>query len=119
MITIWFILPLGSALAFAVVFWSVVFYQPDRPVATIVLGSSPGPAFVVQIIRPRFGLPLGGILPPQLFGLDPHLGFESTSDGAHVGDVGPGGLELAADGWDLVLRLDAEGRVSPRSWECY
>ncbi len=76
---------------------TVVAYRPDRPVATIVPGSSSGPAFVVQIIRPRLGLPLGGILPPQLFGLEAHLGFESTSPGASIGNVGPGRLELGAD----------------------
>lgn len=55
---------------------AIVAYRPDRPVATIVPGSSSGPAFVVQVIRPRVGLPLGGILPPQLFGLEEHLGFD-------------------------------------------
>jgi hypothetical protein len=87
-------------------------YRPDRPVATIVPGSSSGPAFVVQIIRPRVGLPLGGILPPQLFELDAHLGFESTSAGASFGSVGPERLELGADGWELVLVLDADGQVA-------
>lgn len=102
----------GSAVL--VCFWLVV-YRPDRPVATIVPGSSPGPAFVVQIIRPRVGLPLGGILPPELFGLDADLRFGSTSAGATIGAVGPGRLELGADDWDLVLALDDEGRVTPES----
>jgi hypothetical protein len=70
---------------------------------------------VVQIIRPRLGLPLGGILPPQLFGQEAHLGFESTSAGASIGSVGPGRLELGADAWDLVLVLDADGRVTPET----
>ena len=100
---------------FAVFVFSPVAYRPDRPVATIVPGSSSGPAFVVQIIRPRLGLPLGGILPPQLFGLDAHLGFESTSAGASIGSVGPERIELGADDWDLVLVLDADGRVSPET----
>jgi len=90
-------------------------YRPDRPVATIVPGSSSGPAFVVQSIRPRLGLPLGGLLPPQLFGLEAHLGFESTSAGATIGSVSPGRLELGADDWDLVLVLDADGRVTPET----
>jgi hypothetical protein len=100
---------------------AVVSYRPDRPVATIVPGSSSGPAFVVQVIRPRLGLPLGGLLPPQLFGLEAHLGFDSTSAGASVGGVGgaggagPGRLELGADGWDLVLVVDGGGRVSPET----
>jgi len=107
------LLPLGLLAGFAVL--ALVAYRPDRPVATIVPGSSSGPAFVVQIIRPRLGLPLGGILPPQVFGLEAHLGFESTSPGASIGSVGPGRLELGADDWDLVLVVDAEGRVTPET----
>lgn len=92
---------------------TVVAYRPDRPVATIVPGSSAGPAFVVQVIRPRLGLPLGGILPPQLFGLEAHLGFDSKSAGASIRSVGPGRIELGADDWELALVLDGDGRVTP------
>jgi hypothetical protein len=112
----WIFLPLWLLVGVAVVvFFSLIVYRPDRPVATIVPGSSSDPAFVVQIIRPRLGLPLGGILPPQLFGLEAHLGFEGTSAGASIGSVGPGRLELGADGWDLVLVRDADGRVTPET----
>ncbi len=109
----WILLPLGLLAGLAVVvYFSLVVFRPDRPVATIVPGSSSGPAFVVQIIRPRLGLPLGGIVPPRLFGLEEHLGFDSSSAGASIGSVGPECLELSADGWDLVLALDADGRVT-------
>lgn len=111
-IPVWILLPLGFAV---VVYFSFLLYRPDRPVDTIVPGSSSSPAFVVQIIRPRLGLPLGGILPPQLFGLESHLGFDSTSAGASIGSVGPERLELGADGWDLVLVLDDDGRVTPET----
>jgi len=94
---------------------AVVGYQPDRPVGTIVPGSSSGPAFVVQVIRPRAGLPLGGIVSPELFGFEAHLGFDSTSTGATIGSVGPERLELRADGWDLVLVFDGDGRVTAES----
>ena len=100
---------------FVVVCVAVVVYRPDRPVATIVPGSSSGPAFVVQVIRPRLGLPLGGILPPQLFGLEAHLGFDSTGAGTTIGSVGTGRLELGGDDWDLVLVLDADRRVTPET----
>ncbi len=110
------LLPLALLAGFAaLVCLPLVVYRPDRPVPTIVPGSSSGPAFVVQIIRPRFGLPLGGILPPQLFGHEAHLGFESTSPGASIGSVGPERLELRADDWELVLVVDAEGRVTPET----
>lgn len=112
----WILLPVGLLAGLAVlVCLSLVAYRPDRPVATIVPGSSSGPAFVVQILRPRMGLPLGGLLPPQLFGLEAHLGFDSTSAGASIGSVGPGRVELGADDWDLVLVLDAGGRVTAES----
>ena len=109
------LLPLGLLAGFAVVCATLVAYRPDRPVATLIPGSSSGPAFVVQVIRPRLGLPLGGLLPPQLFGLEAHLRFESTSAGASIGSVGPGRLELGADDWDLVLVLDADGQVTPET----
>ena len=93
----------------------LVFYRPDGPVATIVPASSSEPAFVVQVVRPRLGLPLGGLMPPQLFGLDAHLGFDSTSNGANIRSVGPGRIELGADDWDLVLVFDGDGRVTSRT----
>ena len=109
----WIVLAVGLLVGFAaIVYFSLVVYRPDRPVATIVPGSSSTPAFVAQIIRPRLGLPVGGLLPPQLFGLEAHLGFGSTSAGASIGSVGVGRLELRADGWDLVLVSDADGRVT-------
>lgn len=93
----------------------VVSYRPDRPLATIAPGSSSGPAFVVQVIRPRLGLPLGGIVPPQFFGIEAHLGFDSQSAGAYTGNFGPGRLELGAEGWDLVLVFNGDGRVAPET----
>jgi len=95
-----------------VVCFLLVFYRPDQPVPTIVPASSSDPAFVVQVVRPRLGLPLGGIMPPQLFGLDAYLGFDSMSDGATIRSVGPGRIALGADDWDLLLVLDGDGRVT-------
>ncbi len=92
-----------------------VVYRPDRPVAIIVPGSSSGPAFVVQIIRPRLGLPLGGIVTPQFFGLDAYLGFDSAIPGATIGSVGSSRIELGADEWELVLVFDGDGRVAPET----
>ena len=108
------LLPMGLLIV-AVLASLLAAYRPDRPVATIVPGSSSGPLFVVQIIRPRMGLPLGGVLPPQFLGLDEHLGFDSASAGASIGGVGPGRIELAADDWELVLVRDADGRVASQT----
>jgi len=117
------LLPLGLLACVALLISPLVAYRPDRPVATLVPGASSGPMFVVQIIRPRAGLPLGGILPPRFFGLEEHLGFGSSSPGASFGIVagrvggtaGPRRLELGADDWELVLVVDAEGRVTPET----
>lgn len=111
----WFFFALVLPASFAVFAFSPIGYQPDRALASIVPGSSSGPAFRVQIIRPRSGLPFGGILPPLLFGLDAQLGFESKSAGASIGSVSSKRIELSADDWDLVLVLGADGRVSPET----
>ncbi len=109
----WMVLPLMLLAGFLIVVgFQLAVYRPDRPDRTIVPQSSSGPAFVVQIIRPRLGLPLGGLLPPALFGLDAQLGFDSKSDGASIGSVGPRRIELAADDWDLLIVLDSDGRVT-------
>jgi hypothetical protein len=107
------LLPFRLLAGFAVLVCVVLLvYRPDRPIAPIVPGSSAGPNFVVQIVRPRLGLPLAGILPPRLFGLDAQLGFDATSPGATVRHVSPQRLDLAADDWELRLVLNDEGRVS-------
>lgn len=112
----WILVPLAVAVAFAaVVGLCFVVFKPDRPVATIAPGSSSGPAFVVQVIRPRLGLPIGGILPPHYFGLEKHLGFESASPGASVRSAGPRRIELVTNAWDVVIALDTEGRVTPET----
>ena len=109
----WAVILLGLIVAIVLAIGlSLALYRPDRPVATIAPGSSSGPSFVVQMIRPRLGLPLGGIVPPQVFGQEAHLGFASTSEGARVVVVGPGRIELGADGWDLVLAFDGKGVVT-------
>jgi hypothetical protein len=108
---LYFLLMLLAGFALVVCFLLVT-YQPDKPVATIVPGSSSRPSFIVQVIRPRMGLPIGGLLPPGLFGVDAQLGFNSTSDGATIGSVGSGEIELAADNWELRLVRDGEGRIT-------
>lgn len=91
------------------------FYRPDRPLDNIEPGSSSQPTFIVQIIRPRIGLPLGGLLPPGIFGVDTHLGFDSTSDHAIVNCVVEGRIELQADDWNLRLVYDSDGRIQPQT----
>lgn len=97
-------LPLKLFVGFLVVIGIVMaVYRPDSRVANLVPGTSPGPAFVVQVIRPRLGLPAAGLIPPHLVGLDGHLGFHNDSPQAAIRKFTPGRIELAAEGWDLVL----------------
>lgn len=109
-----FLFPLVVLAALAATFAAALFvHTPDRPVATIAPGSSSAPAFVVQVIRPRVGLPLGGVLPPGWFGVDAALVFDASSAGAEVRAVAPGRVALAAEGWSLELVFDEDGRALP------
>ena len=91
--------------------------KPVEPVGESVSDTSGGPAFEVRVIVPRGGLPLGGILPDSLvkkYDLTPReLRFDHTSPGAKIGSVGHDRLELSADGWELLIEIDGEGRVAP------
>lgn len=111
----WIFLTLTLLAVLVLFLFSPLASRPDRPVDTIAPGTSSGPAFVNQIMRPRGGLPLGGILPPQFFGLDAHLGFESSSAGASIDGVAHDRFEFSADDWEQVLVLDADGQVSPET----
>jgi hypothetical protein len=91
--------------------------DPDETAGESVLDTSRGPAFEVHVVVPRGGLPLGGILPDWLvkkYDLTPReLRFDHTSPGAKIGSVGHDRLELSADGWELFIETDGEGRVAP------
>jgi hypothetical protein len=88
----------------------------DEPVGESVSETSQGPSFEVRLIMPRAGLPLGGILPDWLVkrnDLTPReLRFDHTSSGARIGIAQPDRLELTADGWDLLIETDGEGRLA-------
>ena len=58
---------------------------------------------------------LGGILPIKIEGklFGEELRLDDTSRGARIGIVGTDRLELSADGWDLLIQTDGEGRVAP------
>ena len=73
-----------------------------------------GPSFVVRIDKPRMDRFLFGILPTaieaKLMGGD--LRFDQASRGARIGSVGSHHLELFADGWDLLIEIDGEGKIA-------
>jgi hypothetical protein len=94
----------------------VIGSRPDRPVAVSASRSSRGPSFEVQVVRPLSARPLFGILPAvleaKLLG-DGDLRFDNASSGAEVGSVGHTHLELSADGWELLIETDGDGRIAP------
>ena len=91
--------------------------EPDEIVAASLSETSRGPAFEVRVVVPRAGLALGGILPDwfvRKHDLTPReLRFDYTSPGAQIGSAAQDRLELRADGWDLLIETDSEGRVAP------
>jgi hypothetical protein len=101
----------------------VLVSRPDEPDETdemfeeSVLNTSRGPSFEVRVVVPRLARPLAGILPDWLVGkLDgtpSELRFDHTSRGAQIRSVEHDRLELSADGWDLFIETDGEGRVTP------
>lgn len=91
--------------------------DPDEPVGASVSETSRGPSFEVRVVVPRGGLPLGGILPDwfvRKHDLTPReLQFDHTSPRAQIVSVKQDRLELSADGWDLFIETDSEGRIAP------
>jgi hypothetical protein len=87
--------------------------RSDEPFAASGSDTSQGPSFEVHVVKPLSAQPLFGLF--KLFGLlpDNELRFDQTSRGAEIGSVGPDRLELSADGWDLFIETDGEGRVAP------
>ncbi len=91
--------------------------KPDQQVGASVSETSRGPWFEVRVVMPRLGLPLGGILPDWLVkkmdGTPRELRFDHTSRGAQIGSIEDNRIELSADGWNLFIETDGEGRVAP------
>ena len=91
--------------------------RPDEPVGASISETSRGPSFEVRVVVPRLARPLAGILPDwvvgKLDGTPSELRFDHRSRGAEIGSVGHDRLELSADGWDLFIETDGEGRVAP------
>ncbi len=95
----------------AFMFLTLRFYRPDRPLPEISPGTSSEPTFVIQVNRPRECLPLGGLLPPRLFGVNTHPGFDSASEGARY-RVDRGRIELSANDWELKLVFDDDSGLT-------
>jgi hypothetical protein len=90
--------------------------RPDEPDAVSVPGTSQVPSFEVSVEKPRMDRFLYGVLPAKiearLLG-GGELRFDHKSRGAQVGSAVRDRLELRADGWDLLIETDGEGRITP------
>lgn len=94
----------------------VIGLRPDEPAAAITSDPSRGPSFEVRVEKPPLARPLFGILPMALerkLAGDGELRFDNATRGAEVGSVGPDRLELRAEGWELSIEIDSEGRIAP------
>jgi len=86
--------------------------RPEKPVTASVSATSRGPSFEVHVEKPLLNRPFWE-LPAALLGVPAHgPRFDHTAPGAHIGSVGPGRLELSADGWDLLIETDGKGGVA-------
>ena len=91
--------------------------EPDEPgqaVGSVGSDTSRGPSFEVHVDRPRSDRFLFGILPTRIEAklIGGELRFNHASRGARIGSVRPEHLELSADGWDMLVETDSEGRIA-------
>ena len=95
------------------VFLIVLASRPDEPEVASVPDPSRGPSFEVHLVRPFAHRAFFGL--GRLVGFDPDgdLWFDHRSRGAEAGRVGHDRLELRAEGWDLLIATDGEGRIAP------
>ena len=102
-----------AIVALALVAGLVWFFS--RPDAPGVSDASRGPSFEVQVEKPRMDRAFFGIFPARveekLFG-GGELRFGHASRGAQVGSVGHDRIELKADGWDVLVETDGQGRIA-------
>jgi len=90
----------------------VLLSRPEKSVTASVSTTSRGLSFDVNVEKPLLNRPFWE-LPAGFLGA-PSRGprFDHTAPGAHIRSVGPGRLELSADGWDLLIETDGKGGVA-------
>lgn len=87
----------------------VIGLRPDKPDAASASETTVGPSFEVRVVKPLSARPLFELLGLLRAG---DLGFDHTSPGAEIGRVGRDRLELIAEGWDLSIETDGEGKIA-------
>ncbi len=110
------IFALALVVCLACIVW--FFSRRNELVPPSVADTSAGPLFEVNIERPRMDRPFFGIVPTKLeaklFGVS-ELRFDHASPGAKVGSLGRDYIDLHADGWDLHIATNSEGKVAPET----
>jgi hypothetical protein len=106
------IIPLGLIAVLAGIVWLVT--RSDEPGAATLSHTGTADSFVVQVERPRMDRPFGGIFPLGLEGrlFGNRLRFDHASKDARVVSISLNRLELAADGWELLIEKDGEGKIT-------
>ncbi len=106
---------LGVAAVLVVAAAIAIINRPVKPAADNILNASRGPSFDVRVAVPRMGRPLAGILPDwvvkKMDATPGELRFDHTTAGAQIGSIENHRVELRADGWELVIESDSQGRV--------
>jgi hypothetical protein len=89
------------------------FVRQSRLDAPVALTASAGPAFAVQIWKPVMsGRPIWDS-PAAMFGLsDREMRFDQTTPGARIGRISGHHLELDADGWQVIVKTNDDGRIA-------
>ena len=88
--------------------------EPKAATISQKLESIRGPAFDVRVEMPLLSGRPPWEIPGVILGLSERgPRFDQASPGARIGDVTPHRLELSADGWDLLIEADSDGRVAP------
>jgi hypothetical protein len=108
-----FIVALGVVVCLAGLVWLGL--RPGEPLSSNPSDGFGGASFQVVVEKPRMDRFLGGILPTRLEErlLGGELRFSNASPGAKIGSVGSDRLELSAEGWDLLIEIDGQGKIAP------
>lgn len=109
-----------SALALLLLLACLVWFgsRPDKQNGVSVSDASRSSSFEVSVEKPRMDRFLFGILPSKIEAKlvgGGELRFDQTSRGAKVGSADRDRLELSADGWNLYIAVNGEGRITQQT----
>jgi hypothetical protein len=110
--TLLIIIGIALLLACIAVLWRRA--KTKLPIVSQTSQSIEGPAFEVRVEMPLLSGRPPWELPGVILGyIERGPRFDQASPGARIGNVTPHHLELSADGWDLLVEADSDGRIAP------